>query len=325
MRIVDFTYEHIETAVRIARQSYEAERSFVSMLPAVEEFPDLRPYAENKLGVAAFEEDEMVGYLCAVPPFSHAFGSTDAVGVFSPLHANGTVPENRAKIYARMYQAAGDKWAKAGASSHAVCLYAHDKTGQEQFFRQGFGLRCIDAIRGMDEIETGPGLDSGMSCIAACEFAELRPEEYINVLPLDHMLDAHMAASPAFILRPSATMASFADMAARSNSRYFAARNQGRIIAFIKVERGGETFICETPNYMHITGAYCLSEYRGKKLALHLLNFVIRTLKGEGYTRLGVDFESINPTAYGFWLKYFTAYTHSVARRIDEHAITKRQ
>lgn len=36
---------------------------------------------------------------------------------------------------------------------------------------------------------------------------------------------------------------------------------------------------------------------------------------------LGLDFESINPTAYVFWTKYFTPYTHSVVRRIDEKII----
>ena len=39
------------------------------------------------------------------------------------------------------------------------------------------------------------------------------------------------------------------------------------------------------------------------------------------YVRLGVDCESMNPTALGFWSKYFDAYTHSVVRRIDENAI----
>jgi len=34
-----------------------------------------------------------------------------------------------------------------------------------------------------------------------------------------------------------------------------------------------------------------------------------------------LDFESINPAAYGFWLKHFDTYTRSVVRRIDEHAI----
>jgi GNAT superfamily N-acetyltransferase len=67
----------------------------------------------------------------------------------------------------------------------------------------------------------------------------------------------------------------------------------------------------------NICGAYCLPDYRGKCIFQNLLNFVISILKDEGYTRLGVDFESYNPTAYGFWLKYFTAYTNSVVRRID--------
>ncbi len=314
MKIVDFTIEHIEQAEQIVRQNYEAERRFVHTLPSVKEFPDLRPFAENSLGVAAFEGGDMIGFLCSISPFSHAFRSTDAIGVFSPMHANGTIPENRAQVYARMYQTAGEKWVKAGASSHAVCLYAHDKAGQEQFFRYGFGLRCIDAIRGMDEIETQPchGFD----------FVELAPEEYISVLPLVHMLDAHMAASPTFILRQSDTEASFVGRTNRNHSRYFAAKVPGKIIAFLRTERDGETFICETLDYIHITGAYCLPENRGMDVHQNLLNFMIRTLKSEGYTRLGVDFESINPAASGFWLKYFTAYTHSVVRRVDEHVIT---
>ena len=316
MRIVDFGIEHIEPAIEIARRNYEEERSFVDILPSAEEFPDLRPFAENGLGVAAFEGDEMVGFLCAVSPFGNAFGSTDAVGVFSPMHANGTIPENRARIYARMYQAAGDKWAKAGASSHSICLYAHDKAAQEQFFRYGFCLRFIDAIRVMDDIYLKPchGFD----------FVELKPDECIRVLPLDHMLDMHMAASPTFILRQSKTEESFAELEADDPSRYFAAKAQDKIIAFVKVQHAGETFICETPAYIHVNGAYCLSEYRGTDLFTNLLGFVVRTLRSEGYTRMGVDFESLNPAAYGFWLKHFTAYTHSVTRRIDEYVITKR-
>ena len=315
MRISDFTIEHIAQAEQITRQNYEKERRFVQILPSVDEFPGLGPFAENNLGVAAFEGDVMVGFLCSVLPFAKAFHSTDAIGVFSPMHANGTISENSAQIYARMYQAAAEKWVKAGASSHSVCLYAHDKAGQEQFFRYGFGLRCIDAIRGMDEIEAQPS--------HGFEFAELVPDEYINVLPLDHMLDAHMAASPTFILRQSETEASFTGKANSNHSRYFAAKSRGKIIAFLKVERSGETFICETPGYIHITGAFCLPENRGMGVYQNLLNLLIRTLKNEGYTCLGVDFESINPAAYGCWLKYFTAYTHSVTRRIDEHVIAK--
>ena len=51
------------------------------------------------------------------------------------------------------------------------------------------------------------------------------------------------------------------------------------------------------------------------------LSLLTQKLKTDGYTCLGVDFESINPNAYGFWLKHFDAYTYSVVRRIDEKAV----
>ena len=60
-----------------------------------------------------------------VPPNRNSSGryvrtrgkTTDVKGIFSPMGANGAVPENRARIYAAMYQAAGEKWVKAGAVS----------------------------------------------------------------------------------------------------------------------------------------------------------------------------------------------------------------
>ena len=294
MQIVDFTTAHIERAVQIANKNYEVERGFVPALPPENILPDLSPFVKNGLGVAAFDGKIMLGFLCCVSPFKNAFRSTDAIGVFSPLGANGVTGENRESTYARMYQAAGEKWAQAGASSHAVCLFAHDKESQEQFFRYGFGIRCIDAIREMDEINVIP--------CPGYSFYELTPDELSKLLPLDHLLDAHMAVSPTFILRPSHTEESFVNKATQSDSMFFVAERRGQIVAFVRAEQDGETFICNTPGYIHVTGAYCLKEHRGKGLQQALLNQLIRKLRSQGYTRLGVDFESINPTAYGFLL-----------------------
>ncbi|MEA4833151.1 MAG: GNAT family N-acetyltransferase [Oscillospiraceae bacterium] len=312
MNIVDFTYSHIPEAASLAHANYDEERNSVPALPPVTKIPDLTPYAENGLGVAAFEGNRMLGFLCCVSPFKNAFGSTEAVGVFSPMGANGAIRVNRSEIYARMYQAAGKKWANAGVSSHAVCLYAHDRETQEQFFRYGFGMRCVDTIREMNDI-TAP------SC-AGYSFSELTHDEFPQILPLEHMLDAHMAASPTFMLRPSETPDSFMKQAEYFHSAYFVAKNNDRIVAYIRAELDGETFICDTPGYIHVKGAYCLQEHRGKGLNQKLLSLLIQKFK-TSYTRLGVDYESINPTAYGFWRKYFTAYTHSVVRRIDENVL----
>ena len=53
----------------------------------------------------------------------------------------------------------------------------------------------------------------------------------------------------------------------------------------------------------------------------HVGELVITTLRKEGATLLGVDCETFNPTAIHFWKKYFTQYTTSVVRRIDEYAL----
>ncbi|MBP7175548.1 MAG: GNAT family N-acetyltransferase [Thermoclostridium sp.] len=313
MQIIDFTAEHIETAAHLARFNYEEERGFVPILPPIDRVPDLKPYAQNGFGVAAFEGNTMVGFLCSVPPFQNAFGSTCATGVYSPMGANGAIGDNRARIYARLYQAAAKKWVRAGASSHAICLYAHDRESQDQFFRYGFGLRCADAIRGVDEIVAPP-----------CEgysFSELTSDNVLEVLPLENMLDHGYMDSPFFMHRTLNNEEEFLKNVECFQPVYFVARHEGRIVAFIRAEVDGETFIQETPGYLHVKGAYCMPEYRGKGLNQTLLNMLIQKMKKNRYTLLGVDFESINPSAWGFWLKYFDAYTHSVVRRVDEKAV----
>ena len=317
MRIIDFNAGYIEQAALIAKQNYDIEREFVPTLPLVDKLPPLTEFVDNGFGVAAFDGDAMTGFLCSVSPFPNAFDSTDATGVFSPLGANGAVGKRRAEVYSRMYQAAGEKWVSAGAGSHAICLFAHDKEVLEQFFRCGFGLRCVDAIRDMGQIPVPNH--------SAYRFKELARSEYTSVFPLSLMLNRHQCESPFFMKRKPETPESFAESCIKCGSRFFAATHGGKICAYLKVLCDGENFIAETNGYIHIGGAFCLPEHRGKGVFQRLLNYAVSILKSDGYTRLGVDFESINPVAWGFWRKYFDVYTHSVVRRIDEFAVVNKR
>ncbi len=311
MKIVDFTAVHIEEAARITKQNYEEERRVVSSLPPIDAVPDLTPFAANGMGVTALEGDTVAGFLCTSSPFKNAFGSTGVTGVFSPMGTHGVTGENRAAVYARLYEAAGEKWAGAGAASHAVCLYAHDREVQEQFFRYGFGMRCVDAVRGMDEIAA-----------SVCEgytFSELSQEESLEVLPLVNMLQRHCLESPFFMVKSIITEAEF--LKGLSSDRYFAAKKGEKIAALLCVRVTGETFICDVPGYIHVNKAFCLPEHRRKGLSQSLLRLAIRTVKADGYKYMGVDFESINPSAYAFWPKYFGVYVYSLVRRIDEGAV----
>jgi len=117
------------------------------------------------------------------------------------------------------------------------------------------------------------------------------------------------------------TLESFKNAYTNGFSRFFGAKYNGNLCAYLNISASGETFIADGAEYKHISGAFCLPEHRGKGVYQNLLNFAVFALKNEGFTQLGVDFESINPTAWGFWLKYFTPYTYGVVRRIDEHIL----
>ena len=127
MKIVDFTLAHIPAAHSLALTCYQEERRYVPELPAMQDVPNLPEFAQTGMGVAALEGERLLGFLCGTAPFEHAFGSTDCTGVFSPMGAHGAVPEGRERIYGAMYQRAAEKWVRAGAVSHGICLYAHDE------------------------------------------------------------------------------------------------------------------------------------------------------------------------------------------------------
>jgi GNAT superfamily N-acetyltransferase len=318
MNIVDFNCNHIPKAMNIAMANYEEERRIVTMLPKVDKIPDLTYFAEVQLGVAAFEGDEMVGYLCPVSPWDDVFGTTGVRGTYSPLHAHGVIGEDRDRIYSRLYQAAAEKWVKAGVRSHAITLYTHDKAAINSFFYNGFGLRCIDAIRSLED--TSIKRSDVFAGNVEVEYCEVPRSEWKKLLTLNNELITHLGNSPTFMRFPPVDEETFYSNSSE-DIRYFAAKLQDNYIAYVKIGNNGENFATEVRSMMNICGAYCLPKYRGVGIYQNLLSYLMTTLKEEGYTLLGVDCESFNPTARGFWLKYFTEYTHSVVRRIDEKAV----
>ncbi|MHB1151870.1 MAG: GNAT family N-acetyltransferase [Eubacteriales bacterium] len=313
MNISDFTHNHIEEALSIAKSNYEEERRFVPILPDVEILPDLSHFSDNGLGTAIFDGGRMLGYLCCYNPLDNAFGTTYVKGTFSPIYAHGAVYINREKICKFLYKAVAEKWISKGIASHAIALYAHDAQAVNSFFQNGFGLRCIDAIRFTEEIECIP--------VSGYDFYELPSDRVNDTLPLKNMLIDHMGKSPAFLSYRMMDENDLRLQTGRRKSRFFIAKTHGETIAFIEITESGENFVCDDKSMLNICGAYCMPEHRGKGVYQNLLNVMITTLRNEGCKLLGVDFESFNPAAYGFWLKYFTAYTNSVVRRIDERIL----
>lgn len=226
---------------------------------------------------------------------------------------------SRDRIYSRLYQAAAQRWVKEGILSHAIALFTHDSDAVNSFFCNGFGLRCIDAIRTLNDI---PELiDTSLKLEKTLEYQEVPRQEWGLLLEYHNNLIAHLGNSPTFMKYPPMDEK---ELYRRTSEdvRYFAAKADGEYAAFIKIADDGENFIAENDKMVNICGAYCSPMYRGLGIYHNLLCYLMTVLKSEDYKLLGVDYESINPTARGFWSKYFREYTNSVVRRIDDKAIS---
>ncbi len=312
MNIVDFELCHVAEAACIAKKQLETQRS-VTPLPETE-LPDLAGLAQG-MGVAAVENGRLVGYLCGFGPFKGMFGTWGSgfedkfIGVYSPMHAHGVAEDAPPRTWQRMYQAAAEKWEKAGAFYHALTVYEHDSTAKAELFRYAFGQRCADAIRRVEPIHALPV--PGVTC---CELPQGSAD---MVRELRIGLDVHLCQSPCFMARDEGCRQRWLENVKGRTSRLFAAMAEGQVIAFIEVDGDGENFVTEHPGMLNICGAYCLPAWRGKGVSQALLDHVLMTLQAEGTAWLGVDYETMNPTAAGFWEKYFQPYTASLTRRID--------
>lgn len=307
MKFETFSFCHLAEASLLAKTAYENACAAFPALPQDVPLPDFSPLL-NGMGTAAVEGGRLIGFLGAWEPFPRAFG-TAFPGVLSPVFAHGLAPDAPEKTMQLMYQKAAEKWAAAGAAYHIVCLYEHEKTAIRTLFRYGFGLRCADAVRKAMPLHAAPV--PGFHC------TELSPADENALTPLREGLWRHLQQSPCFLCGSEKEMQKWLQNRKSFPSRRFAALWQEKPVAYIEVTQNGENFITAHSAMLNICGAYCEPAFRGTGVSRMLLDFLLHTLQGEGVSHLGVDYETMNPTAAGFWEKHFTPYTQSLVRRLD--------
>lgn len=310
----EFNRSFVEQAVSLTLKEYNEECCIVDELPKnnYEElmFNLLSDMTDHKLGVVALDGSNVVGFMTCYAPIENFFGRVK--GAFSPIHAHGVIKKDRNLIYSQLYQRAAKKWVDEGILSHGIALYAHNNVAIESFFHNGFGLRCMDAITSIDR------RISELKYIEGLKMEEISLDKIDCLLPLKNNLISHMCNSPIFIPCSKFDMEKFINQAIARKSRFFTASYEGKVIGYIETTESGENFTCDDQETINICGAYLSLEYRGRGIFDLLLSFVFKQFQQSSYKCCGVDFESINPTAKNFWTKYFTPYTYSMVRRIDE-------
>ena len=296
----------LAVCTEMALEAYDRERAVNPVLPEVRAEDIARPLQwvlEQDLGWLAQENGATVGFLAFCPPHDGMFG--DCRGVFSPVHASAFGGSDPERTLTALLGAATEALYAQGVTSMGISRYAHEEQTLRGLCLNGYGIRCCDLMRRVEVKEAAP---------LPYEVRRMRPSEEEAVARLANALEEHMERTPVLLPQNRVT----AQQVAEWDAAVYVACDGDGVFAILLVEEGGETFVDELPGTRHVGKAYCEPGHRGGGAMPALLAAAQRDLAAQGIEKLGVDCETLNPPAYRFWRRHFSAFTYSAVRRLDE-------
>ncbi len=194
IRTVPFRPTHASAAARMFVAAFEELRRRVPALPAdLADVDVVRERLARMSGVAALEDDRLLGYLTSWFPIDQ-FRGTDRTGAYVPEWAHGAAATDRRAIYNALYRAASTSWARARCEVHAITLLAEDDDALRTWSWSGFGMGTVDAIRPMTPLE------ASTFSIGSVRMASPADAPALATLDLEHV--RHYADAPVLMPPP---------------------------------------------------------------------------------------------------------------------------
>jgi ribosomal protein S18 acetylase RimI-like enzyme len=312
LEIKEFDRTFSKEAASLFKQSYLEEVYAMPFLPKDEQMmqhinDSITELFEHGNGVMAFDDQKLIGYMVGWKVLQ-LFGPVK--GIYSPMIGHSAIKEHRRLIYAKMLEYGMKSWVSHGYLSFATTILAHDKGLIDEFFVNGFGMRCMDSIRKSERIH------SSMTDVSVLKATK---EDLKDIASLHQRHNDYYGLSPIFMPRQTEdALTDLIEWFNEYNHHLWIAIKDHKAIGYIRIQPNGESVVSTHSQVQNITGLYVDEEVRSLGVASKLLDEVQHWLIEQGIHLCGVDFETINPAAYRFWNRYFTPYTVSVTRRIDE-------
>ena len=316
-QIIEVKDIDMKEAVALCKQEYMEEMQKIKSMPLMDE--DMEEMLRNMVyqakqapyGKALCQNNKLLGFLAFFGPMDGFFGIHK--GVFSPLGTSAFVGEHKGKTASLLLEAVMKDLVKDQVFSIAMSRYVNNQEVNQALCLNSFGIRCSDAILSLRDY-----VFTDKDSVIVIE--ELKGEEKWKIKDLYEQLTYHLAKSPCFFPTPEGQLQRWFEN--NGSKRILAAKHGIQIIGYMAIDDEAETFVTERMDMNNICGAYVLEKYRSVGVAKQILDAVVRKSIEEGKSYLGVDYETINPTALHFWTKYFKPYTYSFVRRIDERICT---
>ncbi|MBI5961706.1 MAG: GNAT family N-acetyltransferase [Chloroflexi bacterium] len=312
MQITAFQPDHIPAAAALFIDNLKQQRTILPILPDRLENPQtvaekLGGFIQYGPAFAALDGGKLVGYLGAY--LVEGFRDTDRKAAYCPEWGYGTIRSGSPAITQALYRAAAAEWTRAGCHTHAITLLAHDHAAEKVWFWNGFGLAVVDAVRPFTPLE---GVRADGYTVRKATSADVETLAILDAEHIDHYTQPPTLMTP----RTLTDVAAFAELLTNPHHSVWLAEQDGAPMGFMRFEGSsfGAADVINAETTTTITGAYVRPAYRGRRAAVALLDGALRDYAARGFACCAVNFESFNPEAADFWMKYFTPACYSLMR-----------
>ncbi len=318
IEFVNLDVKYADEAYLLAKAEYDRAKENMAVIDCEGAEANLektvRTVFEHGVGKVAVKDGKVVGYAGYYAPINGFHG--DVNGAFSPLGASAVTSKeisgiDRGKLVELLLTTSLRDLVNNGVFCIGFSSYSCDKELLASLVLNGFGVRRCDAVT---EAEKLCGVEYKYP------IKELTGEEKRTIIPLYHNLNEYLSTSPMFMPNME-DPAIYDEWVSDDERRIFAMYDGDEPVGFVCAKPDAENYISSCGEVANMCGFYVLPEYRRHHVAEQLVSFLAETFVKEGYKKIGVDYETINPSALRFYNKFFTPYTYTLVRRIDERVV----
>ncbi len=306
MVIVPLTEERLEEAAALFIERYRKLRQDIPLLPVDLEnsqavIERLEKMVEAGHALAALEDGHLSGYVCWF--VVEDFRDTGRIAAYCPEWGHAATRE----VYLALYRAAVQEWISAGCQTYAWSYLANDTIAADFLHWNGYGMICVDAVRPIAPPRKNPA-EGFVIRRAGGEDADA-----IALLEAEHCRYYSLPPTLMMPLEPS-DAAQIREFLTQPENSIWLAERDGELAAYqvFRKHVPGAAHIVRSEKIIAVSMAFVRPQYRGSGAGSAVLSAALQYYAGLGYECCAVDFESINPYAFNFWLKHFTPVALSV-------------